>query len=412
MFINLLLGKSIAPVSDKIDPCTTQLNYYAIVNSNLHPILKGRRLVLLDTPGFQNTYEDDTEMLRKVATWLSASYQAKMKVAGIIYVFPIYPGKMNHHERSNIELLKELFGEDSLFRVFLTTSRWKNCPADVGALREDELVNRHWKSLLKAGASMYRFTEDSACVRGILSAILDRFDADKSNRYSAPLQIQRKSAAKETFRFLSRILNRRKRYRYADKHTIVILLGETGVGKSHFINDLAGEDSPACPALINNGLVQADPYVDVFEVPTEDGASTLTFVECPGYNDANKSDTYICGLVYNFLKDPFRFSNESHVLGIVYLEDIRNPFIPNRGHVILANEGLKCGRVLGLTNSRPDQHGRMLEQDPLVQKAQEQRIPVKHYPYNSKDYAWDVVRPVLNSVPVSLKAFMSCIPRK
>ena len=68
-----------------------------------------------------------------------------------------------------------------------------------------------------------------------------------------------------------------------------------------FINDLAGEDNPA---LINNGLYQADPYVDFFEVPSEDGQATLTFVECPGYNDPQKSDIYISRLVYNFLKDP------------------------------------------------------------------------------------------------------------
>ena len=31
------------------------------------------RVVIVDTPGFDNTYEEDVEILRRIAVWLAAS---------------------------------------------------------------------------------------------------------------------------------------------------------------------------------------------------------------------------------------------------------------------------------------------------------------------------------------------------
>jgi len=35
--------------------------------------LKGYRVVLLDTPGFDDTYKDDTTILKEIAGWLAQS---------------------------------------------------------------------------------------------------------------------------------------------------------------------------------------------------------------------------------------------------------------------------------------------------------------------------------------------------
>jgi hypothetical protein len=37
------------------------------------PALKGYRLVLLDTPGFDDTHKEDVEILERIAKWLEAS---------------------------------------------------------------------------------------------------------------------------------------------------------------------------------------------------------------------------------------------------------------------------------------------------------------------------------------------------
>ncbi|TFK24907.1 hypothetical protein FA15DRAFT_756283, partial [Coprinopsis marcescibilis] len=316
-FINLLLGTETAAVSDGLDPCTTNLNHYEMEGGHLHPALHEHRLVLLDTPGFHNTYQEDTKMLRKVGAWLSDSRRLKAKVLAIVYVFPIYAGKMNYHECSNLKLVEEILGADSFFRLFLITTGWDGCPTEIGDAREATLKRSHWKLLLDGGATMERFTEDTSSAQAILSTILTKFAADKTGRYSEKLQIQRKGHDRD--RFLATLLSRRERNRYcSEKHTIVILLGETGVGKSTFINDLAEGEM----AAVNHTLTP-NTSVHYYRIPVDIQGSEpigLTFVDCPGYNGINK-DAQVSRTIYDFLKSPINFSPESEVLGVVYLLD-------------------------------------------------------------------------------------------
>ena len=37
------------------------------------PALHGRRLVLVDTPGFDDTFVDDVQILKQIAKWLADS---------------------------------------------------------------------------------------------------------------------------------------------------------------------------------------------------------------------------------------------------------------------------------------------------------------------------------------------------
>ena len=37
------------------------------------PQLAGHRLILVDTPGFDDTFVDDVEILKRIAKWLAAS---------------------------------------------------------------------------------------------------------------------------------------------------------------------------------------------------------------------------------------------------------------------------------------------------------------------------------------------------
>lgn len=60
-------------VGHDIDSCTTDLSPVIFDPIPGFPGLKGYRLVLLDTPGFDDTFVDDVEILRRIAAWLAAS---------------------------------------------------------------------------------------------------------------------------------------------------------------------------------------------------------------------------------------------------------------------------------------------------------------------------------------------------
>jgi hypothetical protein len=59
------------PVGHDILSCTSTPQY-AIVDDP--PPRKGHRVIIVDTPGFDNTYLNDKEILRRIAAWLSSSY--------------------------------------------------------------------------------------------------------------------------------------------------------------------------------------------------------------------------------------------------------------------------------------------------------------------------------------------------
>ena len=50
--------------------CTSKLQYEIV--DNPHP-LKDYRVIIVDTPGFDDTYMDDVEILRRIGVWLASS---------------------------------------------------------------------------------------------------------------------------------------------------------------------------------------------------------------------------------------------------------------------------------------------------------------------------------------------------
>jgi len=57
-------------VGHDLKSCTAELQPVVIASSQ-HPELGGQRLVIVDTPGFDDTYVPDSEILRRIALWLA-----------------------------------------------------------------------------------------------------------------------------------------------------------------------------------------------------------------------------------------------------------------------------------------------------------------------------------------------------
>jgi len=57
-----------AVVDDGFTACTSRVEHYAVPLKD-----SGRRLVLVDTPGFDNDQLDSAEVVRRIATWLEES---------------------------------------------------------------------------------------------------------------------------------------------------------------------------------------------------------------------------------------------------------------------------------------------------------------------------------------------------
>jgi predicted GTPase len=68
-FINLLAGKEEVTVGHELLPCTTKITTVVLP----YPLDGSRRVVMLDTPGFDDTLEADIEILVQISNWLERS---------------------------------------------------------------------------------------------------------------------------------------------------------------------------------------------------------------------------------------------------------------------------------------------------------------------------------------------------
>ena len=64
----MLFGREVAGVGHKLNSYTQKIEPFIATHPN-----DPRRIVLVDTPGFDDTFLDDTEILRRIAIWLANS---------------------------------------------------------------------------------------------------------------------------------------------------------------------------------------------------------------------------------------------------------------------------------------------------------------------------------------------------
>jgi hypothetical protein len=68
-FINTAVGRPAAAVGHGLQSCTSMVAPITVP----YPADPSRRVVFVDTPGFDDTFVDDLAILERVATWLERS---------------------------------------------------------------------------------------------------------------------------------------------------------------------------------------------------------------------------------------------------------------------------------------------------------------------------------------------------
>ncbi|KAF5322409.1 hypothetical protein D9619_000424 [Psilocybe cf. subviscida] len=171
-FINLLFGgEERVTVGHSLNSCTVDLQPIEIpadmVQQKLplwKPAGPTRKLIIVDTPGFDDTSADDSEILKRVADWLADSYGAGAKLAGVIYLQDICQRRVTGATKRNFEVFDKLCGGDACKSVVLGTTQWARIPADehdIAGTREQELRDKFWKDMIRKGSTMKRVDDTS-----------------------------------------------------------------------------------------------------------------------------------------------------------------------------------------------------------------------------------------------------------
>lgn len=152
---------------------------------------ENEKIFLVDTPGFNDTYRSDSEVLKDVAYHLSTLYTHKIKLAGMIYLHSIMDQKMTGSALKNLHMFEKLCGKNCLPNIILATTKWdmlkrSDESMESGIRRERELLNKQdfWGFMIRGGSTVMRHDGSSNSAWNIISYIMRR-------KQSVVLEIQR-----------------------------------------------------------------------------------------------------------------------------------------------------------------------------------------------------------------------------
>jgi len=145
--------------------------------------LDGREVILVDTPGFDDTSKSDTDVLKLIAAFLATAYEHGSKLAGIIYIHRISDYRFTGIAGRNFKMFRKLCGDSTLRNVVLVTNMWGQVPQGVAEEREEELTSNFFKPVLDKGAQLVRHHNTPRSAHDIIRRIM--------KNQPAVLQIQR-----------------------------------------------------------------------------------------------------------------------------------------------------------------------------------------------------------------------------
>jgi peptidoglycan/xylan/chitin deacetylase (PgdA/CDA1 family) len=136
----------------------------------------GKRLFLIDTPGFDDTYKSDTDILREVANWLSEAYQRRIQLTGIVYLHRILDVRLGGAAMKNLRMFKELCGPEGLSSVVLATTMWRGVEMDRALQREQQLVTspKFWAGMIAKGSKVMRQDQEAESAMAIVDYLVAR----------------------------------------------------------------------------------------------------------------------------------------------------------------------------------------------------------------------------------------------
>ncbi|KXN92932.1 hypothetical protein AN958_08402, partial [Leucoagaricus sp. SymC.cos] len=157
---------------------------------------KRSSLVLVDTPGFDDTEKSDLEVLKTIAEWLKKvcvpGQNTPTRISGILYLHRITDVRISGTVLKNFDMFQKLCGTDFYRRVALVTTMWPD-ESDKVTLsecerREKELEENYWNVMITMGSHVYRFTKKAESAEGIINEIAGLEDGKRHDELRVEIQ--------------------------------------------------------------------------------------------------------------------------------------------------------------------------------------------------------------------------------
>lgn len=135
--------------------------------------IAGRVVLLVDTPGFDDTYRSDAEILSEISKMLIAQHKLGVRLKGVVYLHRISDDRLAGSSMKTLKLFKQICGEKAFSSVLLVTTRWDKVGSEeLGAAHERELSRGVWQDMMRSGANMARFYGDRESAQTIINQLV------------------------------------------------------------------------------------------------------------------------------------------------------------------------------------------------------------------------------------------------
>ncbi|KAI5814569.1 P-loop containing nucleoside triphosphate hydrolase protein, partial [Pyronema omphalodes] len=166
--VNTMMGYDAVEVSERLEPCKN----CRIICSRFG----GCNTALIDTPGFDDAYRPDADILLEIAQCLTAQFKSGVRMKGIVYVHRITDIRFQQSDVKVLKILELICGPQTFSNVILATNMWHEIDTFKGQQRTQELRRSFWAPLIQKGAIVHRFDGTTTSARHIFGQLLGKRD--------------------------------------------------------------------------------------------------------------------------------------------------------------------------------------------------------------------------------------------
>ncbi|KAJ4255840.1 hypothetical protein NW757_004463 [Fusarium falciforme] len=136
-----------------------------------------RSIVVVDTPGFDDTKRNRGEILKEITEYLATQYALGVPLRGVIYLHKITDNRMTGSSVNYLKILRSLVGDDALGNLILVTNMWNKLrDEDRGEAlqREQELIDDFWDPMIEKGSYVHQFDGTTESAFGLVHQLADK----------------------------------------------------------------------------------------------------------------------------------------------------------------------------------------------------------------------------------------------
>ncbi|KAK1757084.1 P-loop containing nucleoside triphosphate hydrolase protein [Echria macrotheca] len=162
-FVSRATGRSDLQVGHGIDSCTQDVIPVTYT-------LDGRKVTLIDTPGFDDSERSDADILGLVAAYMADTYEQGTLLTGILFLQPINQPRLQGSEMRRTRLFKKLLGENAYQRVVIATTMWNQLTETEATARQNQRMSRTdvWGDMVARGAAVVRHDDTAQSAASIV----------------------------------------------------------------------------------------------------------------------------------------------------------------------------------------------------------------------------------------------------